>query len=343
VAAGRQLHPPSGQMLEPCAPAALQSECGRRIDANDRVGRHGVVVGNGSRLSAAGEVTPGSEAGSDSPALIGLACFGTSSSLSVCHGGGDAARNQAPRRRPAGQCAVNATLIGTFASRTDAGKGPILEAMKSTGDSQIDALFRVRKGRVELVEVPELAFLVVDGGGDPSGEAFHDAIQALYSVSYGVHFAVKKATGQAPRVMPLEALWWAEGTDAQATMERIAAGNATMNESDRDRWRWRAMICQLAPIHVAMIEQAIDEAKANKDIASLAALRSERWEEGLCAQIMHIGPYAAEPASIVALHKAIAELGSVPRGRHHEIYLGDPRTSAPEKLRTILRQPIQRS
>jgi hypothetical protein len=92
-----------------------------------------------------------------------------------------------------------------------------------------------------------------------------------------------------------------------------------------------------------MIEQAIDEAKANKDIASLAALRSERWEEGLCAQIMHIGPYAAEPASIVALHKAIAELGSAPRGRHHEIDLGDPRTSAPEKLRTILRQPIQRS
>jgi hypothetical protein len=215
--------------------------------------------------------------------------------------------------------------------------------MKSTGDSQIDALFRVRKGRVELVEVPELGFLVIDGGGDPSGEAFHDAIQALYSVSYGVHFAVKKATGQAPAVMPLEALWWAEGTDAQATMERIAAGSATMNESDRDRWRWRAMICQLAPIHVAMIEQAIDEAKANKDIGSLAALRYERWEEGLCAQIMHIGPYAAEPASIVALHKAIAELGSAPRGRHHEIDLGDPRTSAPEKLRTILRQPIQRS
>jgi hypothetical protein len=215
--------------------------------------------------------------------------------------------------------------------------------MKSTGDPLIDALYTIRKGKVDLVDVPELGFLVIDGGGDPSGEAFHDAIQALYSVSYGAHFALKKAAGEAPRVMALEALWWVEGADAQATMERIAAGEAGMNESDRDQWRWRAMIMQLAPIDAAMIEQAILDAKAKKDIASLSALRYERWAEGLCAQIMHIGPYATEPASIVALHKAIAELGSTPRGRHHEIYLGDPRTSAPEKLRTILRQPMQRS
>jgi hypothetical protein len=116
-----------------------------------------------------------------------------------------------------------------------------------------------------------------------------------------------------------------------------------MNESDRDTWRWRAMIMQLAPIDAARIDQAITEAKAKKDIASLSALRYERWAEGLSAQIMHIVPYATEPVSIVALHKAIAEHGSRPRGRHHEIYLGDPRTSAPERLRTILRQPIEPS
>jgi Uncharacterized conserved protein len=215
--------------------------------------------------------------------------------------------------------------------------------MKSTGDPLIDALYNVRRGRVELVDVPELGFLVIDGVGGPVDEAFHDAMQALYSVSYGAHFALKKATGEAPRVMALEALWWVEGAEAQATMERIAAGEANMNESDRDEWRWKAMIMQLAPIDAAMIEQAIAEAKAKKDIASLSALRYERWAEGPSAQIMHVGPYAAEPASIIALHKAIAEHGSKPRGRHHEIYLGDPRTSAPEKLRTILRQPIQRS
>ena len=116
-----------------------------------------------------------------------------------------------------------------------------------------------------------------------------------------------------------------------------------MNDSDRDQWHWRAMIMQLVPIDAAMITQAITEAKAKKDIASLSALRYERWAEGPSAQIMHIGPYATEPASIVALHRAIAEHGFRPCGRHHEIYLGDPRTSAPEKLCTMLRQPIEPS
>jgi hypothetical protein len=90
----------------------------------------------------------------------------------------------------------------------------MLEAMKSSGDPSIDALYRVRKGKVDLVDVPELGFLVIDGAGDPSGETFHDAIRALYSVSYGVHFALKKAMGQAPRVMALEALWWVHGAGA---------------------------------------------------------------------------------------------------------------------------------
>ena len=98
---------------------------------------------------------------------------------------------------------------------------------------------------------------------------------------------------------------------------------------------------QPAPIDAPMIERACGQARAEGDIASLAKLRFERWAEGPSAQIMRIGPYATESASIVALHKAIAEHGSVPRGRHHEIYLGDPRRAAPDKLRTILRQPIQ--
>src|ERR1035437_10128142 len=135
--------------------------------------------------------------------------------------------------------------------------GSRLEAMKSIGDPLIDSLYTARRGKVDLIDVPELGFLVIDGGGDPSGEAFRDAMQALYSVSYGAHFALKKAAGEAPRVMALEALWWVEGADAQATMERIAAGEAGMNESDRDQWHWRAMIMQLAPIDAAMIEQAI--------------------------------------------------------------------------------------
>jgi hypothetical protein len=214
-------------------------------------------------------------------------------------------------------------------------------ATKTTGDPLIDALYEVRKGKVEFVDVPELAFVVVDGGGDPGGDAFSDAVQALHAVSYGAHFAVKKAGRAAPRVMSLEALWWVEGADAQATMERFAAGEASIGESDRDTWRWRAMILQLPPIDEDVIVAAVAEARTKKDIASLDALRVERWTEGPSAQIMHIGPYSAEAASVVALHAAIVEHGLRPRGRHHEIYLGDPRTSAPDRLRTILRQPVE--
>lgn len=211
----------------------------------------------------------------------------------------------------------------------------------STGDPSVDALFKVRKGTVEFVDVPELGFVMIDGSGAPGGPAFTDALQALYSVSYGAHFSLKKATGAAPRVMPLEALWWVDGAEAQAIMERVASGEGSMDESDRDQWRWRAMIMQLPPIDQATIERAIGEAKSKKALVALDAVRYERWAEGTSAQIMHVGPYATESTSVVALHKAIAEHGSRPRGRHHEIYLGDPRTSAPDKLRTILRQPIE--
>jgi hypothetical protein len=212
---------------------------------------------------------------------------------------------------------------------------------KATGIAVVDTLLEVRKGTVEFVDVPEFGFAMVDGAGAPEGGGFEDAVQALYTVSYTAHFMVKKATGSAPRVMPLEGLWWVEGAGAQAVMERVAAGQAVMDESNREEWRWQAMIMQLPPIDEGIIEAAVAAARVKKPVASLDRVRYERWEEGPSAQLLHIGPYAAEPVSIVALHDAIAAHGSRPRGRHHEIYLGDPRTSAPEKLRTILRQPIE--
>ncbi len=214
-------------------------------------------------------------------------------------------------------------------------------AAKSTGDPAVDALYEVRRGTVGFVDVPELGFAVVDGTGRPGDDAFAEAVQALYSVSYGAHFAVKKATGAAPRVMPLEALWWVVGAEAQQAVERFASGAGLLADADPGSWRWRAMIAQLAPIDGAVIDRAIAEAKAKKGLPALDAVRFEKWAEGPSAQIMHVGPYATEQASIVVLHRAIAEHGSRPRGRHHEIYLSDPRTSAPERLRTILRQPVQ--
>jgi hypothetical protein len=214
-------------------------------------------------------------------------------------------------------------------------------ATKSTGNVVIDALYAARKGRVDFVDVPELGFVVVDGRGEPGGDAFSLALQALYTVSYGAHFAVKKATGSAPRVMPLEALWWVEGVGAQAAMEALATGQTSLADADRDRWRWRAMIAQLPPVDEVVVERAAADARAKKDLATLDDVRFERWTEGACAQTMHVGSYAVEGPTIVALHAAIADRGARPRGRHHEIYLGDPRTSAPERLRTILRQPVE--
>jgi len=160
-------------------------------------------------------------------------------------------------------------------------------------------------------------------------------------VSYGAHFACKKARGEAPRVMPLEGLWWVEGSGAQSVMERIAAGQTSMEASDRSDWRWRLMIAQLPPIDDVVADAAIREAAAKKASDTLDLVRFERWTEGVCAQILHVGPYATEQTSVIALHRAIAESGQRPRGRHHEIYLGDPRRAAPERLRTILRQPVE--
>jgi hypothetical protein len=166
-----------------------------------------------------------------------------------------------------------------------------------------ESLLKVRKGAVDIVDVPEFGFVAVTGTGEPGGAEFTEAVQALYSVSYGAHFRLKKLTGEAPRVMPLEGLWWVD--DA----ELIAAATA--------------------------------EAARKKALPGLARLEYIRWAEGRCAQLLHIGPYAAEAPSIAALHEAIAEAGYRPHGRHHEIYLGDPRRSAPEKLRTIIRHPVE--
>ena len=211
----------------------------------------------------------------------------------------------------------------------------------TTTASAIDGLYKPRRDTVEFVDVPQMAFVVVPGQGAPEGPAFAAAIQALYAVSYGVHFLVKKAIGEAPRVMPLEALWWVGDDDGQqALVEAVARGQGSMADTDRDRWRWQAMIMQPEPIDAALVAEAMAQART-KDLAALDRVALHTWEEGRCAQLLHIGPYAAEAPSLRLLHEAIATAGMRARGRHHEVYLGDPRRSAPERLRTILRQPVE--
>ena len=204
-----------------------------------------------------------------------------------------------------------------------------------------ESLLKVRKGAVDIVDVPEFGFVAVTGTGEPGGAEFTEAVQALYSVSYGAHFRLKKLTGEAPRVMPLEGLWWVDDPAQQNIVAAVARGEVTMADSDRGSWRWQALIMQPDPIDAELIAAATAEAAGKKELPGLARLEYTRWAEGRCAQLLHIGPYAAEAPSIAALHEAIAEAGYRPRGRHHEIYLGDPRRSAPDKLRTIIRHPVE--
>jgi hypothetical protein len=196
--------------------------------------------------------------------------------------------------------------------------------------NKMGKLYRPPVREPVLVDVPDMAFLMVEGTGNPNtSEEYAQAVEALYAVSYTVKFSLKKgAEGIDFKVMPLEGLWWSDDM-------------ADFLEGRRERWKWTMMIAQPEVVTAPRIEEAIAEAGRKKELAALRKLRFERLREGLCAQIMHIGPYSAEGPTIERLHAFIADEGYALRGKHHEIYLGDPRRTPPERLRTIIRQPVR--
>ena len=180
-----------------------------------------------------------------------------------------------------------------------------------------------------IVDVPEMQFSLVDGEGSPESEAYATAISWLYGVAYPIKFASKIQLNKEYAVMPLEGLWWADDFSAFA-------------EGDRDSWKWTAMIMQPDWITDEMFAAGVEKASGKLGDPP-ASLRLERFKEGLSVQIMHIGPYSAEAPTIARLHQEfIPENGLVENGHHHEIYLGDPRRTAPERLKTVLRQPVRR-
>jgi hypothetical protein len=192
----------------------------------------------------------------------------------------------------------------------------------------LKALYNPPAGKPVLVEVPEMAFLMVDGAGDPNTvDAYREALEALFSVSYTIKFAVKKSRGFDFHVSPLESLWWSDGGD--------------LLETDKSAWKWTAMMRQPDEVTAEEVAAAIEAAGRKKPLPALSRLRFARFGEGTSAQVMHIGPYSAEGPTIEGLRAFIAASGHEPAGRHHEIYLGDPRRAAPEKLRTIVRQPVR--
>ncbi len=185
----------------------------------------------------------------------------------------------------------------------------------------------------EIVEVPEMNFLMIDGLGDPNtAQAYKDGVAALYALSYGLKFALKKVEGLEYKVGPLEGLWWTDDM-------------RLFSYERKSEWRWTMMIAQPMRLDAAWFETILKETKKKKPNPALNEVRLEKFAEGIAAQIMHMGPYSEEPPTIEKLHEFIAAEGYHFDGlvqKHHEIYLSDPNRTAPEKMKTIIRQPFVR-
>jgi hypothetical protein len=157
-------------------------------------------------------------------------------------------------------------------------------------------------------------------------------VDALYSLAYTLKFMFKKGQGIDYAVLPLEGLWWAEDM-----------GAFTPETQDKSRWLWTLLIRQPEPVSPELFKQAREQVKKKKTLPYLDRVRWESFAEGLSAQIMHIGPFSEETANIQEIHAFMKEQGYDFHGKHHEIYLSDPRRTAPEKLRTVIRQPVKKN
>ena len=182
----------------------------------------------------------------------------------------------------------------------------------------------------EIVDVPRFQFLMIDGMGmDFENGDSQSAIGALFSVSYKVKFLAKKTLGLDYVVMPLEGLWWADD------LNDFVNGN-------RDKWCWTYMVMQPEFVTADLVGAAIDDVTKSKDLKAARQLRLEDYQEGLSAQIMHIGPFADEHPNILKIHQLIEDNNGKKTQKHHEIYLSDFRKVAPEKMKTILRQQFHK-
>jgi hypothetical protein len=187
------------------------------------------------------------------------------------------------------------------------------------------ASYRAKRGAFEILAVPPLRYLMIDGRGDPNTQEFADAITTLYSVAYPLKFMSKSEQDRDYVVMPLEALWWAED---MATFS---------SQRDKARWEWTAMI--LTPDWITADQ--FERARAAVTAPAGGRLRLETLEEGTCVQTLHVGPFDEEGPVLDRMHREfIPSHGLRMTGRHHEIYLSDLRRADPAKLRTILRQPV---
>lgn len=178
--------------------------------------------------------------------------------------------------------------------------------------------------------MPALRYLMIDGAGDPNTASdYADAVATLYPTAYALKFFSKRELGRDYTVPPLQARWWADDMSAFTAREKSA-------------WKWTVMLLVPEWLSTAHVSDAVATAAA-KGAPAVDRLRLEALAEGLVVQTLHVGPYDEEGPVLADMHERfIPDAGLRMTGHHHEIYLSDPRRAAPEKLKTILRQPVER-
>lgn len=191
--------------------------------------------------------------------------------------------------------------------------------------------YQAKQGEFRVVDILPMQYLMIDGHGDPNtSEEFKNAIEALYPVAYKLKFASKLDKGKDYTVMPLEALWWAED------METFTSAR------DKSKWDWTLMIMQPDWITNEMFKSAVQKVFEKGAPTSLNKVRFETLKEGKCVQTLHVGSYDSEAETLATMHDDFIPKNNLKMvQKHHEIYFSDFRKVAPEKLRTILRQPVK--
>jgi hypothetical protein len=194
---------------------------------------------------------------------------------------------------------------------------------------ELKYLYGGKVGENVKVNVPSMKYLMIDGKGNPNtAKEFTEAVEALYPVAYTIKFMSKLSLGKDYGVMPLEGLFWTKDM-------------SNFDATDKDNWLWTLMIMQPEIITDEMFAKAIEQVKNKKNPPALVGLRFEEFTEGRAAQVMYVGPYSNESTTIQKLHEFIAKDDGKLNGtvkKHHEIYLSDMRRTAPEKLKTVIRQ-----
>jgi hypothetical protein len=205
---------------------------------------------------------------------------------------------------------------------------------------QYKHLYQPSAKKVELVDMPGLQFVMLDGaiekGYEPStSPGFQAATQTLYGIAYTLKFMLKKRASNPVEypVMTLEGLWWVE--------------DGIFDISVKDNWYYTLMIMQPEVITPEVFAEGLEQLRRKRgESPGFDKLRLDTFQEGLCVQTMHVGPYATEPATLAGMQAYMKENGLRDLvglgGKHHEIYLGDPRVAAPEKLKTVLRHPVEK-